>query len=573
VATEDSARITGLRIVAGAERTELIIQIEGRAARWDDFALQDPARVVVDLVGVRSDLPAEHFADIDRGGIRTLRARQPAPDAVRIVVEVEQQAHYTVEPVAEGLRLSFPNPNGPSEPWSVGTPLPARTPSPVAPAAPPPGPRVTAPVRPVPPAAAVHRPERRITVAFVDADIRDVLASFAEFTGRSIVPGTGVTGVVSAEIRDQPWDVALEAILGAHGLAARELPSGIIRVDALDRLRVHEVQEPLLTETIRINYVPAQELVTALEALRSPRGSIVANPSTNTLIVTDAAAVVDHIRAMIRQLDVRTPQVAIRAKIVFVNRSRAQELGITYDLKDTGGNQLNRLTPGVDPATGQIVPVGTSIISLGGNSIAALGNANARILGPTLETMITLVMGRFTLVAFLDALQRTDLSDVQAAPLITTLDNQEAEIWVGERTPIRVIDVGTGAVVGVPGAAPRATAQLVETGIKLRVLPTITGDRRVLLRLHAERSSALPAPGEIGVVFQTQQGTTRLMVNDGETAVIGGLTVSEHFRRLTGIPLLMDIPILGALFRTTQSFEQKRDLLIMVTPHIVDERP
>lgn len=406
-------------------------------------------------------------------------------------------------------------------------------------------------------------------MTFQEADIRDVLASFAEFTGRSIVPGAGVRGTVTAEIRNQPWDVALETILTAHGLAARELPSGIIRVDALERLREREVQEPLVTETHRINYVPVQELVATLQPLRTERGSIVANPSTNTLIVTDIESAVNNIRAMVSQLDIQTPQVAIQAKIIFVNRTHVEELGVTYDLKDSRGNQLNRLVAVPDPGNpGR--RTNEDLILLNGNSIAALGNATARVQGPSLETVISLVLGRHTLITFLDALQAAELSDVQAAPLITTLDNQEAEIWVGERTPIRVVDVGTGAVGA--GGAPRATAQLVETGIRLRVTPTITGDRRVLLQLHAERSAAQLAATDIGVVFQTQQGSTRLLVQDGETAVIGGLTVTEVASTRAGIPFLMDIPVLGALFRTTRTREQKRDLLILVTPHIVDER-
>jgi type IV pilus assembly protein PilQ len=551
----DTARVTGLQLQWYAGHAELSIRIDGGPVRWDDFALADPARVVIDLAGARSSLDAWEYWGIDRGGVRRIRLAQPQSGAVRIAVELDRAAAHTVTALPDGLRLRLAHPAG-FAPWGVGAPPAAAIVEPRAP----PG------LRPGP-----NRP--RITATFMDADIRDVLASFAEFADRSIVPGVGVSGTVNAEIRDQPWDVALEAILGAHRLAARELPSGIIRVDALERLREHEEQEPLVNVTHRINYVPAQELVTSLEPLRSARGSIVANPSTNTLVVTDVAAVAERIAAMIRQLDVRTQQVAIQARIVFVHRSRVEELGVTYDLKDTRGNQLNRLTPGLDPATREMVPLGTDVVVLGGTSIGALGNAHARILGPSLEVMLSLLRGRFSLIAFLEALRRLDLSDVQAEPLITTLDNQEAEIWVGERTPIRVVDVGAGGVISPIGQAPRATAQLVETGIRLRVIPTITGDRRVLLQLHAERSSAMPAPGEIGVIFQTQQGTTRLLVNDGQTAVIGGLTVSEVFRRRTGIPLLMELPLLGSLFRTTQTLEQKRDLLILVTPHIVDDAP
>ena len=429
--------------------------------------------------------------------------------------------------------------------------------------------------------AQVQRPARPITVSFQEADIRDVLAVFAEFTNRSIVPGSGVTGTVSAEITNQPWDVALETLMRANGFAVDYLPSGIIRVDAVERLRQREVLEDLVTRTFRINYVPAAELVTTLAGLKTARGAVVANPSTNTLIVTDVPAVVANIAAMVGQLDIRTPQVSIQSKIIFVNRTNAEELGITYDLKDSRGNTLNRLVSVPDPRTTDPEDVtNDNLVLLGGNSIGALGNANVRVAGPQLETVISLVLGRYTLVTFIDALQLAELADVQAEPVITTLDNQQAQIFVGERTPIRVVDLG-GGVGGAGGggpvgpggvAAPRATAQLVETGIRLRVTPHITADRRILMELHAERSAAQLAATDIGVVFQTQEAQTRLMVDNGETAVIGGLTVSEVTRTRAGIPFLMDLPLVGALFRTTRNREQKRDLLILVTPHIVETR-
>ena len=426
--------------------------------------------------------------------------------------------------------------------------------------------------------AQVQQPARPITVSFQDADIRDVLAVFAEFTNRSIVPGSGVTGTVSAEITNQPWDVALETLMRANGFAVDYLPSGIIRVDAVERLRQREVLEDLVTRTFRINYVPAAELVTTLAGLKTARGAVVANPSTNTLIVTDVPAVVANIAAMVGELDIRTPQVSIQSKIIFVNRTDAEELGITYDLKDSRGNSLNRLVSVPDTRTADPEDVTSdNLVLLGGSSIGALGNANVRVVGPQLETVISLVLGRYTLITFVDALQSAELADVQAAPVITTLDNQQAQIFVGERTPIRVVDVGGGAAGGAGGGgggltAPRATAQLVETGIRLRVTPHITADRRILMELHAERSAAQLAATDIGVIFQTQEAQTRLMVEDGETAVIGGLTVSEVTRTRAGIPFLMDLPLIGALFRTTRNREQKRDLLILVTPHIVEGR-
>jgi type IV pilus assembly protein PilQ len=556
-----SSRVTALRLEPSGSSTELTIEVDGGPVEWNDFSMSDPARVVIDVSGARNALSSERFDAIHRGGVLGVRASQYSADVVRVVVDLDMPSRYSVRRVGEGIRLTLAAGAPAFEPWRTGSA--ARSAA-----------RATQ-QEPVGARRQIQEPRaRRITVTFQNADIRDVLASFAEFTGRSIVPGSGVQGTVTAEIRDQPWDIALETILRAYGLAAVELPSGIIRVDAIERLREREVQEPLVTQTFRINYVPAAEIAQTLTSLKTERGNIVANASTNTLIVTDVESVVNTVGSMVSQLDIQTPQVSIQAKIIFVNRTDVEELGVVYDLKDSRGNRLNRVVQTEDPRTGELT--NANIISLGGNSIAALGNATTRVTGPSLETVLSLVLGRHTLVTFLEALQSAELSDVQAAPLITTLDNQEAEIFVGERTPIRVVDLGAqaGSGAGGPGgvAAPRATAQLVETGIRLRVTPHITADRRILMQLRAERSSAQLAATDIGVIFQTQEGTTRLLVNDGETAVIGGLTVSELTQTRAGIPFLMDIPYLGALFRTTRSREQKRDLLIMVTPHIVDDR-
>ncbi len=562
-----SGDVTTLRLEPAEGRAELTIEVAGGDVRWTDFPLAGPPRLVVDISGARSALPSERYQGIDRGGVTGLRTSQYEADVVRVVVDLARAADYTISRVPEGLRISFASGAGRFEPWTSGAGAPAAA--------------RRAEARPQqqrPAQQPQQRQARRMTVSFYEADIRDVLASIAEFAGRSIIAGTGVEGIrVTAEINNQPWDVALETILRANGLASEEGASGIIRVDKIEALAQRREQEPLVTRTFRVNYVPVAELATTLNTLKTARGSIASNPTTNTLIVTDVAAAVSNVESLIPQLDIRTPQVAIQTKIIFVNRSDVEELGVTYDLKDSRGNSLNRLVGVPERAvdTGELTGQLTrdNLVLLGGNSIAALGNATTRVVGPSLETIMSLVLGRYTLITFLDALQTAQLSDVQAAPLITTLDNQEAEIWVGERTPIRVVDVGSAGGGGGGGGAsqPRATAELVETGIRLRVTPTITADRRVLMQLHAERSAAVAAAGDIGVSFQTQQGDTRLMVRDGETAVIGGLTVTEVTNTRAGIPFLMDIPFVGALFRTSRKQEQKRDLLIMVTPHIVEE--
>jgi len=171
---------------------------------------------------------------------------------------------------------------------------------------------------------------------------------------------------------------------------------------------------------------------------------------------------------------------------------------------------------------------------------------------------------------FLQALQRVELADVQAEPTITTLDNRQAEILVGDRVPIRVIDVSAvGAGTGTN--VPRATVQFAQTGINLRVTPHVTGNRQILMEVHAERSNVRPASVDIGFTFQTQQADNQILVGDGETAVIGGLTVTEVLVTKSGIPFLVDLPILGKLFGFTSQTENRRDLLILITPHIIDD--
>jgi type II secretory pathway component GspD/PulD (secretin) len=257
---------------------------------------------------------------------------------------------------------------------------------------------------------------------------------------------------------------------------------------------------------------------------------------------------------------VRTPQVDITAVIAFIDRTALESYGVVYDLKDSRGNQLNRINPGMIGGT----QVDNDVISLGGNSIAALGNANYRVASPSLEVVTSLVLGRHTLISFIEALQTVSLSDVQAKPVVRTMDHRLATIQVGEQTPIRVIDAGaTGG-----GAAPRAAVEYKNTGIILEVTPHIIADQ-VLLDMRAERSGVSAATSDIGVIFQTQNAQTQVLVNDGETVVIGGLTITEKTRARAGIPILMDLPVIGALFRNETQQENKRDLLIMVTPHIV----
>lgn len=423
--------------------------------------------------------------------------------------------------------------------------------------------------------------DRPVTVSFFEAPIREVLFAFAEFSGRSIVPGAEVSGLVSAEIRDQPWDVALHAILDAHGLVAREGEGGILRVAAASAMFDHEAVAPLEAAPFRIKYARAEEILEPVAALLSERGRVSVGQGVNAIVVTDVPRVVASVRRLVAALDVRARQVDIAAKIVFVNRTEMAGLGIAYDLTDPGGNQLNLLTPGVVDRNGdgkfdpdEQTPRGADVVLLGGSSIAALGNATQRIANPTLSVLASVALGRHTLIGFVDALESVQLADVEAQPSVRVMDNRTAKIVVGEETPVRVVDagaqIGVAAGQGSGSAVPLATVDYKETGVILEVTPRIASDDEILLEISAERSSTDLAPSDVGVVFRRQKAESQVLVRNGEVAVIGGLTVRQRGEVRSGIPLLMHLPLLGSLFASRSESVQERDLLILVRPTLVD---
>lgn len=581
--------ITSLAVQPASDRTEVLVRVDGDVT-WRHFALKNPDRVVIDIAGAKQGLALE-FADIQRGGVGSMRIGQYSPEVVRVVIDLAQPVRYEAKEDGSGvIRVSFPNPQGSFESWETGLSSrgvklagkPADQPKPAATQPKPASeqPKQATALKAALPAAAQQRPTPRVTVSFEDEPIMNVLLTFSEFSGRSMVASPEVKAIrVSADVRDQPWDVALEAILTAHGLAAREMESGIIVVEQLTQVAARRRAEPQTTRIFYIKYASADTLLQTIRPLLSQAsqaglpGTVSVNPAANALLITDTESALDRIAPLIEQMDVRTPQVTISAKIIFIDRTALEELGFVYDLKDSRGSQLNQVVQGWEDANGNGVfepeeATDQNLISLGGNSVAALANANFRVAAPALQMVTSLLLGRHSLITFIDALQSVTLSDIQAAPSITVMDHREARIQVGERTPIRTIDAGANAAGG--GQAPVASVRTEQTGIILRVTPHITGNQ-VLLDLHAERSNIAAAPSDLGFTFQTQEAETQVLVDNGETAVIGGLTIIEKTKVRAGIPFLMDLPVLGALFRNQSDRENKRDLLIMVTPHIVRE--
>jgi type IV pilus assembly protein PilQ len=652
--------VHSVSVVPSSGKTEVVIGVNA-SVDVQDFTLDSPARVVVDLKGATLDMSHRSYDRVARGGITNIRYSQFSPNVVRVVIDLDAKHPYSVQRGDREVRVAVTG--GKTEDYSSWSSLkdgyvaapkppvarvakhtpapasePARTPVYTASASVQTTQKVvsqvestssqvdtqdyTAPIEPAPsklgstydkPIALFSQAQQSqqspITVTFQDTDIRDVIASFAAFSGRTIVVGKDVQGTVTAEIRNQPWDVALRAILSGQGLAASEdALSGIITVDSYANILNRQASEPLLTQLISINYARAHMLVPTIQQLLQKdcpqvassgnvqnnarpscvaRGLVAADSTTNTLIITETASRLADVLQYVRSLDVRTPQVGIKAKIIFVNRTNIEDIGLSYDL-GTGTDQFfSQLVKRPDPATlkpidtngdgvpdalGGGTPFQGDRILLGGNALSAIANANARVINPALSVVFSTALGKFQLTSFLDALQEVRLADLQAEPSIVTLDNRQASIQVGQEIPIRVLDANVGVAGGATASAvPRATVQMKQVGIILTVTPHITNNRQILLLLHAENSDAQLAASDVGFIFGKQSGDTQLLVGDGETAVIGGLTVTQTTQSKSGIPLLVDLPIIGRLFGETRTSDEKRDLLILVTPHIIDD--
>jgi type IV pilus assembly protein PilQ len=558
-----SGEVTGVSVQAAPGRADVIINVRG-AVEVRDFMLESPNRLVLDVVGARlRGNPVSDYDGVKRGGVLNLRFAQYKPDVVRIVLDLDRAMDYHVERVADAIRVSF----GTDQSFLAWSSNDARTPkAPAAKAAPRGEPEVLLPASRL--VRANESTEPRITVVWDRANIADVVAGFAAFSGRTIILGKDIKGEVSAEIRNQPWPQAFQAILAAQGLSAQEMAGGIIRVDNPSALASLDSLEPLETSVVRVNYAKAKDLTKSLEgSLTKGRGKVVADDNSNSLIITDTRSRIGNLTEFVRGLDIRTPQVSIKAKLVFVDRTDIEELGLKYDL----GNQnqfFNKIVQRCcDPTTGKKYTPEINVVDLGGNSVAAIGNANGAIVGSALDMIFSTAIGGFSLTSFLSAVERADLSDIQAEPVITTLDNRKADILVGEETPVRVIDAA-----GAAGGDAKANVSFKETGIRLTVTPHVTSNRQVAMELHTERSSIQPlAAADLGFIFQTQRADNQLLVNDGETAVIGGLTVTSVTNTRSGIPLLSGLPIIGKLFSFSSNNENRRDLIILVTPRIIDD--
>jgi len=559
-AVADPGEVKAVSVLPGAGRALVVIDVNGSVS-VQDFTLDNPARIVIDVMGATLEASDVLYDGLNRGGIVNIRSAQYRPDVVRIVLELESLRDYELEYADGAIRVSL----GADRSFDAWSSLALEPPA--------------SPARAVTVPAPLQSQQPIVTASYDSASIAEVMEGFAELSGKTIVLGKDVTGTVTARIRSQPWDVAFQAILEAHGLAADENEYGIIRVATQQSLMQRDSLEPLNTRIMRVNYARASSLISVLEGAKSERGKVVADTATNSLVITDVPSRLGNIESLVNSLDLQTAQISIQAKIILVSRTDVLDLGIQYDFADThnGGAFFNTVLARPDPTRGfdtngdgifdafqpydpNLIP---AVVDIGGNVVAGVANASNPLPATALDVLFSVAVGRFSLSAWIQALQSVQLADEQAEPVVSVADNHKAIILVGDKTPIRVVDAGAAG-------AGAASVQLVETGIRLDVTPHVTANRQVYLDIHAENSSFREVDTDLGFAFSTREATSQILVEDGQTAVIGGLTQTQVSVSKSGIPYLVDLPIIGNLFGVTRRREVRQDLLILVTPHILN---
>lgn len=426
----------------------------------------------------------------------------------------------------------------------------------------------------------------RLSLNFQDIEVRAVLQLIADFTDLNMVTSDSVGGSVTLRLKNVPWDQALDIILKSRGLAMRQSGNVIMvapaeEIAARERLELEaerQVQQlaPLRTEFVKVNYANAASLIQLIQAeenkLLSERGNVAIDERTNTLIIQDVASSLASIRALIEELDVPVRQVLIESRIVNADESFAKDVGVRFGYsKNTkqgvtsdkitreaigpGGNPFAVLGGGLPGTTNFTAPTGFNT-----------GNENfivdlpAKAPGATALSFAVGKVGSYLLQLQLSALIAEGRGEEIASPRVITANKNEATIESGLEIPYQQA-TSSGAT----------SVQFKEAVLSLTVTPQITPDDRIIMDLEVSQDSVNPLR-ILGVpAINTRSVTTQVLVDNGETVVLGGVYNARDTQSVDKTPFFGDLPYLGFLFKRTDVNLSKSELLIFITPKIIKE--
>ena len=435
----------------------------------------------------------------------------------------------------------------------------------------------------------VHTGER-LTLNFQDIETRAVLQLLADASGQNIVVSDSVNGNVTLRLQNVPWDQALDIVLRTKGLDKRRQDNVIIvapqaELAAREKAELaarKDVQElaPLRSEYLQVNYAKAQDMAalikTQTNSLLSPRGSVAVDERTNTLLLQDTTDRITDIRRLVATLDIPVRQVLIEARIVIVNNDFQRDLGARFGFTNyqkngqTGLVTTTGTAAGTDQAigsalqnvqsTGSIYPISVPT----GSTAAQLYNVNLPVGNPAGSIALGILGSNFIVDLELSAAQAETQANIISSPRVITANQKEATIEQGVEIPYQQ-SASSGAT----------TISFKKAVLSLKVTPQITPDNRIILDLDVKDDSVgqvVVASGGVNVPsIDTREISTQVLVNDGQTVVLGGILQTTQREDDTKVPYLGDIPVLGHLFKNTKHQDDKDELMIFITPKIVRE--
>ena len=415
----------------------------------------------------------------------------------------------------------------------------------------------------------ITKTSSRFSMEFRDADIKDVLRAVGQAASLNMVVSDTVTGQVSLSIKDVEIMDALESILKTKGLTyVRE--RNIVRVVALADAKDDDME----TRVFPLGYANGKDALVVLEKIKSEKGKISVDTRLNALVVRDLSLNIDRMERLLTNLDKRTPQIMIEANIVEVSTTYAKEFGVQWGGKYSGTNNhgTTAISGGITgagspvgggtffPLTGDIGASGSPYIV---NLPAAVGSGSGGALGISFGKL----GGALSLDLQLSAMQSTGNGRILSSPKLLTLNNKEAKISSGTDIPVRTVSAtaNTGG-----GSINTASVQIISANLLLSAIPSITNDDRIVMLIKVEKSEPDFTHEVDGIPTITKRdASTELVVNNGETVVLGGIISKNEGISESGVPFLSDIPILGWLFKKKSKFDNQTELMIFITPTIV----
>ena len=405
----------------------------------------------------------------------------------------------------------------------------------------------------------------RLSLNFQDIPVRAVLAIIAEFTGLNLVTSDTVSGTITLRLQTVPWDQALDIVLKTKGLDKRQngnvmLVAPAEEIAARETLQLQNEKQieqlaPLRSEFIQVNYAKADILsdliLTKGANYLSPRGSVSVDERTNTLLVQDTAKKLDQIRLMVRTLDIPVRQVLIESRVVVADDGFEEDLGVRLGISDRGGDgAISGTAAGADGLFFDNDPADrTFAVDLPAfNAAGSIGLTVAKL---TEGTILDLE---------LSALESENRGEVIASPRVITANQKEAYIESGEEIPYLTAS-----------SAGNTTVTWRKAVLSLKVTPQITPDDRIILDLTVNQDTRGEEVTGIGPAINTREVGTQVLVENGETVVLGGVYQQRTNRDVTKVPFLGDLPGVGMLFRSTTESSAKQELLMFVTPKIVKD--